>query len=124
MLRKLALATTNAAIDSLRLQIRDADASIASDLASLRGIMTQVTHSQIQLTIQAANPAPATPAPRGGGFGIGRALHVAGRVLVVAAGVSLIALAGLVPLGLLVGFAAWVARLIVRRRREQALDLV
>ena len=50
--------------------------------------------------------------------------HDAGRVLVVAAGVALIALAVLVPVGLVVGLALWVAFAIRRRRREQALDLV
>ncbi|HET9103023.1 MAG TPA: DUF4349 domain-containing protein [Solirubrobacteraceae bacterium] len=124
LLRKLALATTTTAIDSLHQQIRDADASIASDLATLRGLQRQVANSQIQLTVAAASPPPVAPVTHGGGFGIGRALHSAGRVLVVAAGVGLIALAGLVPVALLVALAAWVARVIVHRRREQALDLV
>ena len=124
LLRKLALALTTTAINSLRLQIRDVDASIASDLATLRGIKNQVANSQIQLTIGAAAPTPVTPAAHGGGFGIGRALHSAGRVLVVAAGVGLIALAVLVPIGLLAALGWWVAHVVVRRRRDQALDLV
>ena len=123
LLRKLALATTTTAINSLQLQIRDANASIASDLATLRGIKTQVANSQIQLTIGAA-PTPVMPVAHGGGFGIGRALHSAGRVLVVAAGVALIALAVLVPIGLLAALGLWVAHGVVRRRRDQALDLV
>jgi hypothetical protein len=51
-------------------------------------------------------------------------VHDAGRVLVVAAGVALIALAVLVPLGLLVALGLWVAAALRRRRREQALDLI
>jgi hypothetical protein len=58
-----------------------------------------------------------------GGFGLGKATHVAGRVLVVAAGVALIALAVLVPLGLVAAVLAWLGLVLRRRRREQALDL-
>jgi hypothetical protein len=45
-------------------------------------------------------------------------------VLVVAAGVALITLAVLVPLGMVVALVLWVAFAIRRRRRDQALDLV
>jgi hypothetical protein len=45
------------------------------------------------------------------------------RVLAVAAGVALIALAALVPAGLLATLAWWNAGTLRRRRREQALDL-
>jgi hypothetical protein len=82
-----------------------------------------VAYSRIALTIQAAArpaPAPAT----GSSFTIGRAAHDAGRVLVVVAGVGLIVLAVLVPVGLVAALAAWVAIAVRRRRREQALDLV
>ncbi|MBV8946498.1 MAG: hypothetical protein JOZ95_13825, partial [Solirubrobacterales bacterium] len=46
----------------------------------------------------------------------------AGRVLTVAAGVVLIALAVLSPLALLAALAWWVGSTVRRRRREQALD--
>ena len=125
LLRKLALATTTAAIDSLRLQIRDANASIASDLATLQRIQRQVANSHIELTISSVTP-PARPHPpsSGGGFTLHRAVHDAGRVLVVAAGVGLIALAVLVPAGLLAGLGLWVAQAVRRRRRERVLDLM
>ena len=75
------------------------------------------------VTIQAASvPVPA--ALHGGGFTLHRALHDAGRVLVVVAGGALIALAVLVPLGLLVGLVAWAALVLRRRRREAMLDLM
>ena len=45
-------------------------------------------------------------------------------MLVVVAGVGLIVLAVLVPVGLVAAFVAWVGFAIRRRRREQALDLV
>ena len=42
----------------------------------------------------------------------------------VAAGVALIALAGLVPVALLVAIGLWLGYAVRRRRREQALDIV
>ena len=123
LLRKLEIATTTAAIDSLDAQIRDANASIARDLATLRAMHRQVDFSSISVTINAAL-APGHPVAHSGGFTIGRAAHDAGRVLVVAAGVALITLAVLVPVGMLVALGLWLAYAIRRRRREQALDLV
>jgi hypothetical protein len=58
----------------------------------------------------------------GHGFTLGRATHDAGRVLEVAAGVALIALAALLPAGLLVALALWIAAALRRRARERALD--
>lgn len=124
LLRQLAIATTNAAINSLRIQIRDANASIASDLATLRALQRQVASSQISLTINASMIVGHHHPSTGGGFTLGRAAHQAGRVLVVAAGVALIALAVLVPVGLLAGLGLWVGHAVRRRRREQALELV
>jgi hypothetical protein len=63
-------------------------------------------------------------ASHGGGFTLRRALHDAARVLVVVAGVALIALAVLVPLGLLVALVGWVGLVVRRRRREATLDLI
>ncbi|MEA2214334.1 MAG: hypothetical protein QOF83_4282 [Solirubrobacteraceae bacterium] len=124
LLRQLAAATTATAVSSLKTQIRDVDASISSDLASLRSLQRKVAFSQISVTINSVS-VPVTPVTgSGGGFTLSRAVHDAGRVLVVAAGVALIALAVLVPLGLLVALGLWVAAALRRRRREQALDLI
>ena len=122
LLKQLANAVTQAQIDSLNAQIHDAEAAIASDQAALGGLNHQINFSQISLTIGAA----AVPVTHGGGstgFTLGRAAHDAGRVLTVAAGVALIALAVLVPVGLLAGLALWIGTTLRRRRREQALDL-
>lgn len=123
LLRQLAAATTTQQVDSLKIQLRDADASIASDLATLRGLQRQVAYSTVALTIQAVPPPVPVPV-KGGSFTIGRAAHDAGRLLVIAAGVALIALAVLVPVGLVAALAAWAGFALRRRRREQALDLV
>jgi hypothetical protein len=124
LLRQLAIATTTTTIDSLKAQIRDANASIASDLATLRSLQRQVSTSQISLTINAAMIVGHHPLSTGSGFTLGHAAHEAGRVLVVAAGVALIALAVLVPVGLLAAIGLWVGYAVRRRRREQALDIV
>lgn len=123
LLRQLAAAVTTTQVDSIKLQLRSADASINSDLSTLRGLQRQVAYSRIALTIQAATPPP-PPRSQGSSFTIGRAAHDAGRVLVVVAGVALIVLAVMVPVGLVAALAAWVAIAVRRRRREHALDLV
>jgi hypothetical protein len=123
LLKQLANATTTTQIDSLKVQIRDADASISSDKATLAALHRQVQFSSISVTVNAS--VMPTPLARGSGsFTLGKAVHLAGRVLVVAAGVALVALAVMIPLGLAAAVVLWVAHAVRRRRREQALDLV
>ncbi len=122
LLKQLAAATTTAQLDSLKLQLDGADASVSSDLATLRKLQHQVADSQIQVSIQAGALILAPAA--GGGFTIGRAAHDAGRVLVVVAGVALIALAVLLPAGLVIALLAWLGLALRRHRRQQALDLL
>jgi uncharacterized protein DUF4349 len=121
LLKQLANAATTEQIDSLKAQIRDAEASISSDEATLARLNRQVGFSQLGLDIS-ARPAPAPVQHHSGGFGIGRAAHDAGRVLTVAAGVALIAIAGLTPVALVAALLWWVGSAVRRRRREQALD--
>ena len=122
LLKQLADATTTEQVDSLKAQIRDAEASISSDQATLNRLNQQVGFSQLSLQIN-ARTVP-TPVSHGsGGFGIGKAAHDAGRVLTVAAGVALIALAALTPIALLAALFWWVGSALRRRRREQALDV-
>jgi hypothetical protein len=121
LLKQLAAAVTQTQIDSLTAQIHDAEASISSDQAALGRLHHQISYSQITLTINAVSPPP--PVSSGSSFTIGRAVHDAGRVLTVAAGVALIALAALTPLALLGAVAWWLALSVRRRRRQQALDL-
>jgi hypothetical protein len=121
LLKQLASATTTEQIDSLKAQIRDAEASISSDEATLGRLNRQVGFSQLALDIS-AQTAPAPPPHHSGGFGIGRAAHDAGRVLTVAAGVALIGLAVLTPIALVAALLWWVGSAVRRRRRDQALD--
>ena len=124
LLKQLANAVTTEQVDSIQARLHDANASIASDLSSLRGLQRQVAYSNITVRIQSST-APAPVAHHSSsGFTIGKAAHDAGRVLVVVAGVALIALAVLVPLALVVALLAWVGFAVRRRRRDQVLDLV
>jgi hypothetical protein len=121
LLKQLANAVTQQQIDSINARIHDAEASIASDEATIRTLNRRINFSQITLSINAAN-APAAVAHHSDSFTLGKAAHDAGRVLTVAAGVALIALAVLVPIALIVALALWIWAAIRHRRREQALD--
>jgi len=123
LLKQLAAATTTEEIDSLKAQINDAEASISSDQATLNRLNHQVNYSEVYVTVQ-ARTAPAAVSQGGGGFGVGKAAHDASRVLTVAAGVALIALAAITPVALVLALMWWVGSALKRRRREQALDSV
>jgi Domain of unknown function (DUF4349) len=122
LLAQLAAADTTEQADRLQAQLRRNDAAIVRDEDAIQGLDRKVTESTIGVSIQS----PMATAHHhhrsaGGGFTLGRALHDAGRVLVVAAGVALIALAVLVPAGLLAALAAWLWALARHRRRESTL---
>jgi hypothetical protein len=119
LLKQLANAQTTAEVNSLNAQLHDADGSIAAAQGALAALKHQIDTVQIGVTIAAAAPAPVA---QSSGFTIDKAARDAGRVLVVAAGVALIVLAVIVPVGLLAGLAWWVGSAVRRHRREQALD--
>jgi hypothetical protein len=126
LLKQLANATTTDQVTSIQARLHDANASIGSDLSTLRGLQRQVAYSNITVRIQSTTaPPPGRAGPgHSSGFTIGKAAHDAGRVLVVVAGVALIVLAVMVPLGLMAALLAWAGFAVRRRRRDQALDLV
>jgi hypothetical protein len=123
LLKQLAAATTTEQIDSLKAQVRDAEASIATDQAALNRLNHQVDYSQVAVFVN-ARPVPAPASHGGGGFTLSKAVHDAGHVLTVVAGVALIALAALTPIALVAALVWWVGATLTRRRREQALDSV
>jgi hypothetical protein len=123
LLRQLAGATTANQLASLRAQLSDAEAAITRAQADLAALNRRVNLSSVSVTLSAsAQPVP-VPAAHGNSFTLTRALHDAGRVLTVAAGAALIALAVLVPIALVAALAWWLWSLQRHRRREQALDL-
>ncbi len=120
LLKQLQNATTQTQINAIQAQLNDANTKIASAQSTLSSLNRQISYSQISLTVQAGRQ---QPVPLSGGFTIGKAAHDAGRVLTVAAGVALIALAALVPVALVIAAVWWIAAAVRRHRREQALDL-
>ena len=116
----LAAATSVTTIAKLRGQIAGEKATIAQAQGSARSINRSVNFSNVEVSLQASTRGSSSG---GGGFGVGKAGHDALRVLEVTAGVALIALAALVPVGLLIALLWWLALTVQRRRRERALDL-
>jgi hypothetical protein len=121
LLRQLAASAIPAQADRLQREAARALAQIDRDQSELNRLRHQVADSAIAVTVQSLPPVVHHHHHAATGFTFSRALHDAGHILVVAAGVALIALAVLVPLGLVVAVCAWVWSLVVRRRREGAL---
>jgi hypothetical protein len=120
LLRALARATTQGQIDSLRVRLRANSATISrlkGDLASLR---RRADLSRVSLTVRGVEGGAG--AATGGDWSPRDAAGDALRVLEVMAGVALVALAIVVPLGLLGLAIALAARATRRRERERALD--
>ncbi|HXS34794.1 MAG TPA: DUF4349 domain-containing protein [Solirubrobacterales bacterium] len=128
------LQDSRARIDSLLAQLSTAEIESERDAieAELRGerrraarLRSQVARlhqradfSRVSLRIETGTSATSA----GGAWGVDDALGDAGRILGIAAGVTVIGLAILSPLALL-GLLAWLAyRLWLRTRRERALD--
>jgi len=129
------LRDSRATIDGLLVQLAGADtdserAEVEAELraerrhaASLRSQATKLDRranlSRVSVRI-VTDPGTAT-ADQSGGWSIGDALDDAGHILGIAAGVTIVALAILVPLGL-IALLVWLAnRARIRRGRERAL---
>jgi Flp pilus assembly protein TadB len=123
LLKQLANAVTIEQVDSLKAQIRDVERSISSGESALSALNHRIAFSNISLTISAGAQPPVVATHHSSGFTLRRAAHDAGRVLVVVAGVMLIALAVLLPVAALAALAWWVGGMVTHRRRERALDL-
>lgn len=89
--------------------------------AGLARIRNRTDFSKVSLQLSAYRGATTTPPANDGGWTPGDALHDAGRILAVSAGVALIVLACLVPLGAVLLLAGLGGRTLRRRRREAAL---
>ena len=122
LLKQLQTADTDTAIDSLQAQLKLAERQLGADELALQSLQHQISYSSLQVQVNAGPIVYPLRATKSHGFTVGRAAHDSVRVLVVAAGVALIALAVMVPLGLVAVLAAWVAYWLRRRRRQQALD--
>jgi Domain of unknown function (DUF4349) len=121
LLRQLQTAYTQSAIDSLQAQLKLAERQLSADQAALGSLQHQISYSSLQVQVN-AGPIVYPLRTASHGFTVSRAAHDSVRVLVVAAGVALVALAVLVPLGLLALLGSWIGFGVRRRRRRQALD--
>jgi hypothetical protein len=118
LLRALAKATTTEQISSLRARIADNRRDIERYQAQFNAVRRRADLATVDVEV-IGRPHKSQPAPGGGSWTPGDAARDALRVLEVSAGVALIGLAVLVPLGLL-GIAAGLAGGVYRRRRREA----
>ncbi len=121
LLRQLAAATTDSERSSVKAQLRIVRGRIAAFRSQVDRLERRANFSHVSLQVVTGKGAT-IPGSGNGNWTIGDALHDAGRVLAVAAGIALVALAAALPLALL-GGGAWAGRRIyLRRAREQTLS--
>jgi hypothetical protein len=119
LLVELAGADTSAERSAIETRLR-AERRFAAWLRSrLDSLQRRAAFSRVSLRIETG---AASAADDGGAWGVSDGLDDAGRVLTIAAGVTVIALAILAPLAAICLLAWLVHRLWTRRRREQALS--
>jgi hypothetical protein len=124
LLKALGLATTTQEIDALKARLRDNRSQMSALKGELNGLRRRANLAHVDVTVTGNGHKGNGSHPPGGTWTPGDAAHDALRVLEFAAGVILIGLAAGLPLALLGGLAALVARSGRRRRREGALDAV
>jgi Domain of unknown function (DUF4349) len=119
LLGQLADADTETERESVKAQLRIVRDRIALHRSQVQRLERRADFSRVSLQVVTGEGA-VTPFADGG-WTIDDALHDAGRVLAVAAGVTVVGAAILLPLALL-GGGAWTARRVyLRRAREQTL---
>jgi len=115
LLQALGNATTESEADALEAKIADARREIARAEAAYERVTGKARLSELAVSV-ASNPDASTHRS------LGDWLDDALDVLRTLAGVLLVSLAVLVPLGLIAALVAWVVARFRRRRRERALD--
>jgi uncharacterized protein DUF4349 len=118
LLRALAKANSAQEITSLRARIADNRRELQRYQREFNALRNRANYATVGVDVTGTKRKQAA-APSGGSWTPGDAAHDAVRVLEVSAGVALIALAVLIPLGI-VGAAGGFAALAVRRRRREA----
>jgi hypothetical protein len=122
LLKQLGDAETEAEQESVEARLREERRRHASIRASLDNLHQRASMSEVTVRIVTGKGAGvAPPAKDEGNWGVGDALHSAGHILTIAAGVVLIGLAVLAPFALF-ALIFWVGnRIRVRRLRERTL---
>jgi Flp pilus assembly protein TadB len=123
LLKQLAAATTDQEIDSIKAQLKLAEQQITSWQNTLGSLQHRISYSNLSVQVN-QNGLPIIPVAKhhSSGFTISHAGHDAMRVLVVSAGVALITLAVMIPVGLVAALLMWLWVWLRQRRREHALD--
>jgi hypothetical protein len=119
---RLAHATTDAQTASLRARLQRAEQRLRSRERAVAQLSRQTSYATIDVRVRGDRKSGAVAAPAGR-WTPGDALHDAGRVLEVVAGVALIVAAVALPVAVLAAIAIALSRLLTRRRRERALEL-
>lgn len=118
LLAQLAAAELEAERDAIEAELRAERRRAARLRSQVTRLRQRAEFSRVSLRIEADR----SPETSSGAWGIDDALDDAGRILGIAAGVTVIGLAVVAPLAL-IGLLAWLAhRLWLRTRRERALD--
>jgi hypothetical protein len=123
LLKELGDVETEAERESVEARLREERRHHAAIRAKLDNLDKRAAMSEVSVRIVTSRHSGVAPAGKGsgGGWGVGDALHDAGKVLTVAAGVLLIALAVLAPIALIALLVWSLNRFRVRRLRERAL---
>lgn len=117
LLAQLAGATTEAERSAVEAQLRGERRQAAALRSELATLQRRANLSRVSVRIETG----AGAVTEGGSWGPGDGLAAAGRILAVAAGVTLVGLAILAPLALLALLAAFAYRTHLRRARHRAL---
>jgi hypothetical protein len=122
LLKELGDVETEAERESVEARLREERRHHAAIRSSLDRLDKRASMSEVTVRIVTDHGAGVTPPSKGdGGWDLGDALHDAGNILTIAAGVALIALAVLGPIAFIL-LAFWLAnRFRVRRLRERTL---
>lgn len=122
LLGQLADATTGQERSAVEAQLRSERYRVASLRTRLSSLSRRANFSHVTLRIETGATSSSGEEGAGGGWGIGDGLHGAGRILAVAAGVTVIGLAILAPFAL-IALLAWLCRRgWLRRARRDTLS--
>jgi Domain of unknown function (DUF4349) len=122
LLGQLAGVDTDEERAAVEAQLRSERYRAAALRSRLSALDRRANFSRVQLRIETGEPSSSSDEGGGGGWGVGDGLDDAGRILAVAAGVTVIGLAILAPFAL-IGLLAWLSRRAwIRQARTRALS--
>ena len=122
LLAQLEDATDTAAQQSIRARLRIVQAQLEDAQGDLAAAQERVALVPVSVTIAADAAAGKGEDKNDSGWSLSDALHDAGDVLTVMAGIALVTLAVMVPLSLVGLLVWWVVVRLQRQRREAVLD--